>query len=67
MGLPAARASGKVQRSHVLAAMEISPALVHGAVRVRPGLEHSRGRYRTLFLPLGRLANALCREHSIAA
>ncbi len=44
----AACSSGKVQPSHVLAAMEISPALVRGAVRVSLGLEHRRGRCRTL-------------------
>jgi cysteine desulfurase len=44
----AACSSGKVQPAHLLAATEISPALVRGAVRGEPGLGHRRGRYRTL-------------------
>jgi cysteine desulfurase len=61
----AACSSGKVQPSHVLAAMEISPALVRGAVRVSLGLEHRRGRCRTLSCRSEKAA--LYRGHSIAA
>jgi cysteine desulfurase len=45
----AACSSGKVQPSHVLAAMEISPALVRGVVRVRLGWRTGENA----FLPLG--------------
>ena len=63
----AACSSGKVQPSHVLAAMGVSPALTRGAVRVSLGwcttdadVERFLGAWR-------KLAGALSKGHSIAA
>ncbi len=44
----AACSSGKVQPSHVLAAMGVSPALDARRRARQPGLEHDRSRYRAL-------------------
>ena len=63
----AACSSGKVQPSHVLAAMEISPALVRGAVRVSLGWSTGKADIERFLAARRTLANALCREHSIAA
>ena len=38
--------SGKVQASHVLAAMGVEPTLAQGAVRVSLGWSHQRARRR---------------------
>ncbi len=56
--------SDKVQPSRVLAAMEISP--VRGAVRVSLGLSTGEADIERV-LAARRLANALCRAHSIVA
>jgi cysteine desulfurase len=73
----AACSSGKVQPAHLLAATEMSPALVRGAVRVSLGwgtgeadIERflaARRRLANALCTRRRLANALCRGHSIAA
>jgi hypothetical protein len=57
----AACSSGKVQPSHVLAAMEISPALVRGAVRVSLGWGTGEADIERFLAARRRLANALCR------
>ena len=44
----AACSSGKVQPSHVLAAMGVSPALTRGAVRVSLGWSDDRNRCRNV-------------------
>ena len=46
--------SGKVQASHVLAAMGVAPALARGAVRVSLGLENHRSRRGTVAGMLGK-------------
>jgi Aminotransferase class-V len=59
----AACSSGKVQPSHVLAAMEISPALVRGAVRVSLGWNTAEADIERFLAARRRLANALYRGH----
>jgi cysteine desulfurase len=63
----AACSSGKVQPSRVLAAVEISPALVRGAVRMSLGWSTGQADVERFLAARGRLANALCRGHSITA
>ena len=55
----AACSSGKVQPSHVLAAMGVSPSLTRGAVRVEPGLGHHRSRYRKVPRRLEKARNCI--------
>jgi cysteine desulfurase len=63
----AACSSGKVQPAHLLAATEMSPALVRGAVRVSLGWGTGEADIERFLAARRRLANALCRGHSIAA
>ena len=49
----AACSSGKVQPSHVLAAMGVSPALLRGGGARQPGLDHHGSRHRAAFSALG--------------
>jgi cysteine desulfurase len=59
----AACSSGKVQPSHVLAAMGVSPALTHGAVRVSLGWATSEVDVERLLAAWRKLASALCKGH----
>jgi cysteine desulfurase len=63
----AACSSGKVQPSHVLAAMGVSPALTRGAVRVSLGWTTDEGDIARFLAAWRKLASALSRGHSIAA
>src|SRR5580704_10023783 len=63
----AACSSGKVQPSHVLAAMGVSPALTRGAVRVSLGWNTALADVEMFFGAWRKLASALSKEHGIAA
>lgn len=63
----AACSSGKVQPSHVLAAMGVSPALTRGAVRVSLGWSTTEADIECFFSAWRKLATALSKGHSIAA
>jgi cysteine desulfurase len=64
----AACSSGKVQPSHVLAAMEVSPALTRGAVRVSLGWTTSETDIERCLAAWRKLASALSRgRQGIAA
>jgi cysteine desulfurase len=63
----AACSSGKVQPSHVLAAMGVSPALTRGAVRVSLGWTTTETDVERFFGAWRKLATALSKGHSIAA
>ncbi len=63
----AACSSGKVQPSHVLAAMGISPALLRGAVRVSLGWESTETDVERFLAAWRKLSSALSKEHGIAA
>ena len=63
----AACSSGKVQPSHVLAAMGVSPALVRGAVRVSIGWTTDEADIARFLAAWRKLASALSKGHSIAA
>ena len=63
----AACSSGKVQPSHVLAAMGISPPLVRGAVRVSIGWTTDEADIARFLAAWRKLASALSKGHSIAA
>jgi cysteine desulfurase len=63
----AACSSGKVQPSHVLAAMGVSPALLRGAVRVSLGWATTEADIERFFAAWRKLAKALSKRHSIAA
>ena len=63
----AACSSGKVQPSHVLAAMGVSPALTRGAVRVSLGWTTTEADIQRFLGAWRKLATALSKGHSIAA
>ncbi len=63
----AACSSGKVQPSHVLAAMGVSPALTRGAVRVSVGWTTTEADIERFLGAWRKLAKALSKGHSIAA
>jgi cysteine desulfurase len=63
----AACSSGKVQPSHVLAAMEVSPALLRGAVRVSLGWTTTEADVERFFAAWRKLAKVLSKGNSIAA
>jgi cysteine desulfurase len=63
----AACSSGKVQPSHVLAAMGVSPALLRGAVRVSLGRTTTDAEIERFLAAWRKLAKALSKGHDIAA
>jgi cysteine desulfurase len=63
----AACSSGKVQPSHVLAAMGVAPALLRGAVRVSLGWTTNAADVERFLAAWRKLAKALSKGHSIAA
>ena len=63
----AACSSGKVQPSHVLAAMGVAPALAGGAVRISVGWGTERTDIERVLAAWRKLASTLCRGHNIAA
>jgi cysteine desulfurase len=63
----AACSSGKVQPSHVLAAMGVAPRLARGAVRLSLGWSTEQAEIDRVIAAWRKLATALCRGHSIAA
>ena len=64
----AACSSGKVQPSHVLAAMGVSPALTRGAVRLSVGWATTEADIERLLAAWRKLATALCKgQQGIAA
>jgi cysteine desulfurase len=63
----AACSSGKVQPSHVLAAMGVAPALTRGAVRVSLGCSTAKADIERFLAAWRKLHGALCKGHSIAA
>ncbi len=63
----AACSSGKVQPSHVLAAMGVSPALLRGAVRVSLGWSTTEGDIERFLAAWRKLASALSKGRDIAA
>ena len=63
----AACSSGKVQPSHVLAAMGVSPAFTRGAVRLSVGWATTEIDIERFFAAWRKLATALSKGHSIAA
>jgi cysteine desulfurase len=60
----AACSSGKVQPSHVLAAMGVSPALTRGAVRLSLGFATTEADVARLLAAWRKLASALCKGQS---
>jgi cysteine desulfurase len=58
----AACSSGKVQPSHILAAMGVSPALTRGAVRVSLGWSTTEADIETFQNTWRKLATALSKE-----
>lgn len=63
----AACSSGKVQPSHVLAAMGVSPALLRGGVRVSLGWATTEAEVERFLAAWRKLAKALSKGHGIAA
>jgi cysteine desulfurase len=63
----AACSSGKVQASHVLAAMGVSPPLTRGAVRASLGWSTTAADVERFLGAWRKLATALSKEHGIAA
>jgi cysteine desulfurase len=63
----AACSSGRVQPSHVLAAMGVSPPLTRGAVRVSLGWTTTKADVEMFLTAWRKLATALSKEHGIAA
>jgi cysteine desulfurase len=63
----AACSSGKVQPSHVLAAMGVSPSLTRGAVRVSLGWSTTAADVEMFLGAWRKLASALSKDHGIAA
>ena len=55
--------SGKVQPSHVLAAMGVEPALAQGAVRVSLGWSTSEGDVENLLDALTKVSSSLLKKH----
>jgi len=60
----AACSSGRVQPSHVLAAMGVSPGLLRGAVRVSLGFETTETEVEALLNAWRKLATALSKGQS---
>ena len=58
--------SGKVQPSHVLAAMGVEPALAQGAVRVSLGWSTSEGDIENLLTALTKVVSSLRKRHENA-
>ena len=63
----AACSSGKVQPSHVLAAMSVSPALTQAAVRVSLGWETTEADLLRFLDAWRKLGTALSKGHGMAA
>jgi cysteine desulfurase len=63
----AACSSGKVQPSHVLAAMEVPATLVRGAVRVSLGWDTTKADVEGFLTAWTKLASALSKGHHVAA
>src|SRR5208282_3338394 len=63
----AACSSGKVQPSHVLAAMGVSPALQRGAVRLSLGWTTTEAEIERFLSAWRKLGSALSKAHGIAA
>jgi cysteine desulfurase len=63
----AACSSGKVQPSHVLAAMGVAPGLIRGAVRVSLGWSTEKADIERFLAAWRKLHGALCKGHGIAA
>jgi cysteine desulfurase len=63
----AACSSGKVQPSHVLAAMGVAPALTRGAVRVSLGLRTQKADIERFLAAWRKLHGALCKGRTVAA
>jgi cysteine desulfurase len=63
----AACSSGKVQPSHVLAAMGVSPVLIRGAVRVSLGWNTTQAEVERFLDAWRKLASALSKGHGVAA
>jgi cysteine desulfurase len=63
----AACSSGKVQPSHVLAAMGVPPGLLRGAVRVSLGWSTTKVDVEGFLAAWRKLASALSKEHQVAA
>ena len=63
----AACSSGKVQPSHVLAAMGVSPALLRGAVRVSLGWSTDEADIERFLAAWRKLASALSKGRDVAA
>ena len=63
----AACSSGKVQPSHVLAAMGVSPALLRGAVRISLGWATTKADVERFLSAWRKLAGALSKDAGIAA
>jgi cysteine desulfurase len=63
----AACSSGKVAASHVLAAMEVPPALARGAIRVSWGWSTTESEVDRFLAAWNKVAGALARGHGIAA
>jgi len=63
----AACSSGKVQPSHVLAAMGVAPALTRAAVRVSLGPRTQKADIARFLDAWRKLHGALCKGHTVAA
>ena len=63
----AACSSGKVQPSHVLAAMGVSPAVLRGALRVSLGWTTTKADVQAFLNAWRKLSTALSKERGIAA
>jgi cysteine desulfurase len=63
----AACSSGKVQASHVLAAMGVEPQLARGAVRVSLGCATTKSDVETLLNAWKTVASSLLKKHADAA
>ena len=59
----AACSSGRVQASHVLAAMGVEPALARGAVRVSLGWSTSENDIENLLHALTKVSSSLLKKH----
>jgi len=59
--------SGKVQASHVLAAMGVEPALARGAVRISLGRSTSEADVESLLIAWNKVVSSLLNKHANAA
>ena len=59
--------SGKVQASHVLAAMGVEPGLARGAVRVSLGWSTTEAEIETLLIAWNTVVSSLLNKHANAA